>query len=313
MKPIIPMEPVLTETIPHGDNWIAQVKWDGVRVLTYYIDQEVRLYNRNLHERTFHYPELQSVETYCRAKSVILDGEVIALGADGKPSFHDVMRRDGLRKLDQVKFVQSLVPVTYMIFDVLYMNGKWIHHSPLQERMELLNGMIEPNDCIQLVSSFPDGHALYEAIKQQGMEGIVLKQLDSPYRIGEKHKDWRKKKFVRDLHAVIGGFTLRDGVVNAVLLGLFDEQGDLRYIGHTGTGKFTIPERQQLTQRLISFVTPNRPFRNQPQRQSGVYWVRPVVTVKIQYLAWTKGRSLRQPVLQALVDVPPDACKLTDV
>src|SRR4051812_46226333 len=110
MKPIIPMEPLSGELIPQGHEWISQVKWDGVRVLTYHDGHEVRLYNRKLHERTFHYPELTHIRSYCDADSVILDGEIIALGSDGNPSFHEVMRRDGIRRMEKVAQAKKVVP-----------------------------------------------------------------------------------------------------------------------------------------------------------------------------------------------------------
>src|SRR3954471_6170842 len=103
LEPIFAMEPVSSATIQSGEDWIAQIKWDGVRILTYADDQEVRLYNRKKNERTLHYPEVTNISEYCTSHSVILDGEVIVLGEDGKPSFHDVMRRDGLRKLERLK------------------------------------------------------------------------------------------------------------------------------------------------------------------------------------------------------------------
>src|SRR3954462_10905636 len=116
------MEPVSSDTIPKGDDWIAQVKWDGVRVLTYADNQTVRLYNRKRNERTLHYPEITNIDHYCSSRSVILDGEVIALGENGKPAFHEVMKRDGLRNLERLKMVGDSVPIIYMIFDVIYLN-----------------------------------------------------------------------------------------------------------------------------------------------------------------------------------------------
>ncbi|MDB5052920.1 MAG: ligase [Bacilli bacterium] len=95
LEPVIPFEPIRSNSIPEGSVWIHQIKWDGVRVLTYYDGFKCRLFNRKLNERTNQYPELLDVKSYCHSDSVILDGEIIALGSDGKPSFHEVMRRDG--------------------------------------------------------------------------------------------------------------------------------------------------------------------------------------------------------------------------
>ncbi|SEN29542.1 non-homologous end-joining DNA ligase [Lihuaxuella thermophila] len=311
MKPIIPMEPSRSDSIPQGQEWVAQVKWDGVRVLTYYDGREVRLYNRKMHERTLHYPEIIDIHSYCDADSVILDGEIIALGSDGKPSFHEVMRRDGIRRMEKVAQAQKRVPVTYMIFDVIYKNGIWLNQRPLIERIKILSDLIQPNDYVQLVSSHDDGQALFHAVRQHGMEGIVMKKTNSPYRIGKKDDVWLKIKNYRDLIAVVGGFTLSGGMVNAVLLGLYDEQGRFWYIGHAGTGKLTQQDWRELTERLKSNVSKDRPFVNKPDRSLKAYWVKPALTAKIKYAEWTEGHSLRQPSIQAFVHVPAHECKFS--
>ncbi|GIM48143.1 DNA ligase [Collibacillus ludicampi] len=310
MKPIIPMEPVSSEIIPNGENWIAQIKWDGVRVLTYFDGREVRLYNRKLNERTMHFPEILDVRSYCQADSVILDGEIIALGSDGKPSFHEVMRRDGIRQLEKVKRMQKVVPVTYMIFDIIYKDGDWLNRLPLHERSEILSKIIRSHPHVQLVSSHDHGKELFDVMRQHGMEGIVAKRADSPYVIGEKKDLWLKIKNYRDLHAVIGGFTLSGGVVNSVLLGLYDDEENLWYIGHTGTGKISREEWRALTEILKPLVVKERPFVNKPERYSDAFWVQPVITVKIKYSEWKEGRSLRQPSIQGFIEVPVRECKI---
>ncbi|MDI6877962.1 MAG: hypothetical protein QMD16_01140 [Desulfitobacteriaceae bacterium] len=156
MEPVVPFEPVLTEQIPSGAHWVAQVKWDGVRILTYYNGQTLRLFNRKLNERTVQYPELQPIHRYCSASSVILDGEIIAF-AEGKPSFYEIMRRDGIRKLDNLEKAKREVPVTYMIFDILFYNGEWVIEQPLEERQALLHKIISPQPDIQLVENFSNG------------------------------------------------------------------------------------------------------------------------------------------------------------
>lgn len=311
MEPIIPMEPQSSENIPAKDEWIAQTKWDGVRVLTYYDGQAVRLYNRKLNERTFHYPEITDIKAYCDAKSVILDGEIIALGPDGKPSFHEVMRRDGVRRTEKLAQIKNVVPIAYMIFDVIFYNGKWINAYSLRQRNQILSDIILPDNQIQLVSSHEDGAALFKVMKQYGMEGIIMKRLDSQYMIGEKKDIWLKIKNYRDLIAVIGGYTLRGEIINAVLLGLYDDQGRFLYIGHSGTGKLSQQEWKTLTEILRPLTRKERPFANKPERQTNVYWVQPMITVKLQFAEWTEGLSLRQPSLQAFVDVPPAECKFS--
>lgn len=310
LHPVVPFEPTRTDVFPDGPQWVAQIKWDGVRVLTYYDGREVRLFNRRLHERTLHYPEMTDISSYCNADSVILDGEVIALGSDGKPSFYEVMRRDGLRRMEKVAAIQKAVPITYMIFDVLYWNGQWVTSYSLTERQQILNATITPRDHVQLVENFDNAEALYQVVQTQGMEGVLLKDLSSSYLINGKDQRWRKKKWYRDIIAVVGGVTLRDNIVNSLLLGLFDHQGRLWYIGHAGTGRLTQNDWRNLTQRIRPLVQTNRPFVNKPPRAANSVWLQPEITAKIQFAEWADGHSLRQPSIQGFVDVPAHQCVL---
>lgn len=308
LEPIKPFEPMSTDVLPEGEQWIAQIKWDGVRVLTYFDGQDIKLFNRKINERTFHYPEITDIKSYCNASSVILDGEVIALGPDGKPSFHQVMRRDGIRRLEKVKEVQKQVGITYMVFDVIYRNGKWLDKIPLKQRIELLAGLVIPNDHVQLVTVHEDPSSLFHVIESHSMEGIVLKDLTSPYFINKKNHHWLKKKNYKDIIAVIGGVTLRNDIVNSVLLGVYDENGQLCYIGHAGTGKLTQDEWREFTKVALSLRINDNPFNEKPARIGNPNWIEPRLTVKIQFMEWTENHHLRQPSIQSFVQVNPRDC-----
>lgn len=308
LQPIIPFEPVSSEQPPEGKEWVSQIKWDGVRILTYYNGEDVELYNRKLNERTYHYPEITDLSTYFNGKSVILDGEVIALDTNGKPSFHEVMRRDGLRKMEKVKLVKEDVPIYYMIFDLLYYNGQWVIDQPLKARLELLEKIISPTKYIQIVPTQEDQHALWNVAKEHDLEGIVCKNSNSPYTIDGKDNSWMKVKNYHDLIAVIAGVTYRAGTVNSLLLGLYDEKGQLWYIGHCGTGKMTRNDWKDLTVSTNALKINEKPFINNPERMKGVQWIRPELTVKVQYIEWPKGRTLRQPSIQAMTSIPTKEC-----
>jgi bifunctional non-homologous end joining protein LigD len=310
LKPIIPFEPVSSTEVPKGEEWISQIKWDGVRILTYFDGEWISLFNRKLNERTDHYPEITDIFSYFKGKSVILDGEVIALDSNGKPSFHEVMRRDGLRNMDRVKLVINDVPIYYMIFDILYFNGNWIHEQPLEKRLTVLQNCIIPNKYIQIVPSQKEGAALWDVVKQHGLEGIVCKNVKSTYTIDGKDDRWRKVKNYQDVIAVIGGVTYRAGTVNSLLLGLFDKKGQFWYIGHCGTGKMTQTDWKELTENIKPLFVQEKPFENNPERMKGVQWLRPEITVKVQYIEWPTGRTLRQPSIQAFTEVKPTDCLL---
>ncbi|WNR43910.1 ATP-dependent DNA ligase [Paenibacillus roseipurpureus] len=307
VKPVVPFEPIQLETLPTGPNWVAQIKWDGVRMLTYYDGQEVQLWNRRCHARSEQYPELLDIQSYCSAKSVILDGEIIAF--DGiKPTFHEIMKRESLRKKQSIERAIAQTPVTYMIFDILMCNGKWLLDQPLSARQQVLHEVIRPSTQFQLTPNMPDGNQLYEVMKQHGMEGVVMKDLNTTYALGGKDKRWIKKKIFHDLHAIIGGVTLRAGIVNAILLGLFDREGRFMYIGHAGTGKLSRAEWRDLTTRVEPLVIAQKPFVNEPERSKEAIWIKPTFTAKIQYMEWTAGGTMRHPSIQAFTQVALAGC-----
>ncbi|MEC0369376.1 RNA ligase family protein [Paenibacillus chibensis] len=308
LTPVKPFEPIMTDHLPAGDKWIAQIKWDGVRMLVYNDGSDTELINRKGNNRTRQYPELWDTSAYCRADSVILDGEIIAL-VGGVPSFHQVMRRDSLRQEQQIRARVQQVPIVYMVFDILYCNGEWVTGRTLKERQALLEEMLIPNQHVQPVPSYTDIPLLYEVSQQHQLEGIVLKDLGSVYAIGGKDKRWQKRKNIQDVNAVVAGVTYRDGIVNALLLGLYDEDGRLIYIGHAGTGKLSVADWRRITKEASGMVVKDRPFANQTERQKGAVWIRPEWVVKVNFLEWTPGGTLRQPSIQAFVEMDPRECR----
>ncbi|WP_172679224.1 ATP-dependent DNA ligase [Paenibacillus pini] len=299
----------MADQLPSGEEWIAQIKWDGVRMLVYYDGvNQTRLINRKGNERTQQYPELLDVHSYCNANSVILDGEVIAL-VEGSPSFHQVMKRDSLRSDMQIRARVQQIPIVYMIFDVLFYNGEWVTGKSLLERQAILQAIITPNNHVQLVPNYNDLSLLYEVARKHQLEGIVCKNINSTYALNGKDGRWIKRKNIQDVIAVVGGITYRDGTINALMLGLYDEQGLLWYIGHAGTGKLKVSDWQKLTELTRSMIQEHMPFVQIPQRSKGSIWIRPELTVKVHFLEWTASRTLRQPSIQAFVEIPPMECR----
>ncbi len=309
MKPIVPFEPVVTESVPIGDNWVAQVKWDGTRILTYHDGDNTKLYNRKLNERTKQYPELLHASTYLEADSFILDGEVIAL-KNGKPSFYDVMKRDRLKNIERNGGMMDRVPITYMVFDILYLNDNWVTDKPLAERMELLKALVKPNEHVQLVESFSDKEGLLQACLSNDLEGVVFKDLTSSYTLGAKDKRWLKRKKQHDLIAVIGGVTYKNGVANSLHLGLYDQETNLIYIGSVGNGKLTNKDWVELTKILVTLQMENCPFTNINDGKSAMVWLKPILTVKVSFLEWIEDQTLRHPIIEAFVTADPLECRL---
>jgi bifunctional non-homologous end joining protein LigD len=310
LTPVIPFEPILAGQLPQGSQWIAQIKWDGVRMLSYYDGDGTELVNRRGNRRTLQYPELADASAYCKASSVILDGEIIALSG-GKPSFHEVMRRDSLKNTAAIQTVKHQVPVMYMVFDLLYCNGVWQLDQPLSRRQQLLAEILMPHPHVQAIPSYADPAELFSAAQKGGLEGIVCKDKDSTYALDGKDKRWQKRKIIQDLIAVAGGVTFRDGIVNALMLGLYDDEGQLHYIGHAGAGKLTVQDWRDLTRHAQESAVSAMPFVNLPQRSKEAFWIMPQLCFKIHFLEWNASGTLRQPVIQALVDIPPQDCLLS--
>jgi bifunctional non-homologous end joining protein LigD len=308
--PIIPFEPISAKQIPSGHNWIAQMKWDGVRMLIYYDGHKVSLINRRLHERTEQYPEFLEPTEYCTSSSFILDGEFIAFD-ENRPSFHEIMKRDSLRKQQNIEQAVARIPVTFMLFDVLFHEGNWMLDKTLQERQEIINTIIKPQSNVQIVQSFNNAAELLEVMRNHKMEGVVCKNLESTYSIAGNDNRWQKIKIFFDLKAFVAGVTLSGNIVNSLLLGLYDGKGGLNYIGHSGPGKLTNKEMLEITAQALSNLTPNMPFTNKPQRHKDAVWVTPQMVVKVQYMEWTPNNTMRHPSVQAIIkDVPLTACSV---
>ncbi|UCZ52224.1 non-homologous end-joining DNA ligase [Bacillus shivajii] len=311
IKPIIPFEPIKQEEIPEGKHWVYQIKWDGVRILTYCDGSEVKLFNRNLNERTKQFPEVVNIKNYANVKSIILDGEIIAF-KEGRPSFSQVMKRDRLRSERSIQAKTATIPICYCIFDILYLNGDWLLDTPLNERQEILKKVIKPTNAIQLVKNYDDGEQLFTAVKEQQLEGMICKDVTSSYELKGKDKRWLKIKNFHDIHAVIGGVTYRGNTVNSLLLGMYDKEQTFHYVGHAGTGKLSQDDWTTITKLIETIKTDNMPFVHKPDRAKGAVWVKPQYVVKIQYIEWPKGQSIRQPSIQAFIDKPAEGCLLPE-
>ena len=140
------------------------------------------------------------------------------------------------------------------------------------------------------------------------MEGVVYKDLGSTYSINGKDGRWRKRKVLQDLNAVVGGVTYRDMTVNALLLGIYANDGELIYIGHAGTGKLTQKDWALLTEKANDLQISRNPFKNEPERSRDAVWLKPELTVKVEFLELTPGGTMRHPSIQAIVDMDKSEC-----
>lgn len=299
-----PMIPVLVKEIIERPDYVYQVKWDGVRMLSYLSGGRVTLLNKHGRMRTDQYPEMQELTSLLKTPEAIVDGELVVL-KNGKPSFPSILKRD-LSSSRQDNYLMKLYPVHYMVFDILYA-GRDLRTLPLLERQAVLDKTLTENSWVRIVENFSVGHSLFAAVKAQDMEGIVIKRRLSSYQGGKKHRDWLKVKYRRTQYCVVGGYTLNGTVVNALLLGIYRGH-DLLYIGKAGTGL-----RQEdwtlLTRELPRISISHSPFVNKPPAR-GYYFVQPQLTVKVEFAEWTDTLTLRSPVITGFSNKPAGECRL---
>ncbi|GMA55677.1 bifunctional non-homologous end joining protein LigD [Alicyclobacillus sacchari] len=310
MKLFRPFEPVQTDELPTGTNWIGQVKWDGVRIVAHARDGAVNLVNRHGRSRNQAYPELAAALAPLVRQDCVLDGEVVAF-AGGKPSFYHVLRRDRARRPADVDALRRQLPIVYMVFDIVWARGRPLHHLPLADRQERLRTLLEENDLVRLVASERALESLWIAVCEMGMEGIVVKDVTSTYEFGGKDKRWQKRKHRRNAAAVICGVTMKDGRSSALLLGLHDERGRLHYIGRAGPGALGTRQWGELVHKALAHPSAHCPCTVLPSRiPRDIIWTLPIIPVKVSFLEWTPDGTLRQPLLEGVLEIDPGMCTI---
>src|ERR1700722_2551559 len=238
-------------TLPADDTrWAFEIKWDGVRAIAHSEPGSLRLFSRNGNDITAGYPELQGLSAALGAHTAILDGEIVAFDSNGRPSFQALQPRMHQRTASVVDLLSETAPVTYMVFDLLWLDGHNLTELPYSERRAALDAL-EPNGARWRVSEFHvgDGNAMLAATREHGLEGLVAKRLDSRYLPG-KRSGWAKIKNSRRQELVVGGWTSGKGArsnrIRALLVGVpDDENSGLRYSGRVGTG-FDAEELERL-------------------------------------------------------------------
>jgi len=309
------------------DQWLFDVKWDGIRAIAQIVrpgageDGSTTLCSRLGNDLTPAYPELASLWERVLARNAVLDGEIVTLGPDGLPSFQLLQHRMHLREPRAVERASRTMPATYVIFDVLAVDGQVVIERPLRERVELLAEILVPGGPIQRSTPIRgEGIALFEAVKQQGLEGVIAKRADSVYRPGRRSRDWVKVKARQHIHVVIGGWLAgqgaRGGRLGSLLAGLYDNDR-LRFVGKVGTG-FDDADLEHLAQQLaplrIDVPAFADPTNLPPEVRRAGHWIQPRLVCRVEFNDVTEDIRLRGASYQGLVpDVPPHSCTLDDL
>ena len=297
--------------LPGGDGWTYEVKWDGMRALSFIDGDALRLQSTNLRDVTVSWPELVGLPEAIPAATAILDGELVATDADGRPSFGLLQQRMHVTGPAEVAARAIEVPVAYVVFDLLHLDGHDLCGLPLRDRRRLLDQVLEPGPRWRISPLHDDGPALLEAATDRGLEGLVAKRLDSTYEVGKRTRTWIKVKVRLRQEMVIGGWLPgegnRTGRLGALLVGYHDAPGDggpLRFAGRVGTG-FKDAELTRLGGRLAELATDECPFVPPPPRAEilrGPRWVRPELVAELEFGEWTHDDRLRHPSYLGLRD-----------
>lgn len=290
------MEPVQVSKPFDSDDFLFQIKWDGVRCLAY-SSNGIRLINRHLNERTTQYPEIVDALSFMPENTVI-DGEIVVPGDDGKPSFHKVMQRDLAKTPHTITKLCHTLPAVYMVFDILWYKGRNIMEKPLTERIDYLKNLIRKNNSVFCVDSvFGTGIALFDAVKNESLEGIVAKELSSPYVLGKKVPLWKKIKNWREINAIIGGYSLDEsGRIRSLMVGIPVGEG-LRYVGNVYSG-LTQEHLTVLKKYFETKTPPPCPFINvTASKDASIRWITPEINLKIKFLEWSPDGKLRNPTV----------------
>jgi len=311
---LLPMLAESRDAVFAGAGWMWEPKLDGYRTLAFIDDRDVKLRSRRGLDLTASFPKLAAELTLQAAKGIVLDGEIVAFGADGRPSFAALQERVQMKTEREIAQADRTTPTVFFCFDLLHFAGADLRGAPYADRRRWLEQCLLPSPHVQLVHAEEDGEQLYQAALASGFEGVIAKRRDSSYEAGKRSPSWLKIKPTKSAEFVVGGITKGKGSrapLGALLLGYWDEDR-LRYCGHVGSGfdDRTLPQVKARSEKL---KTDTCPFAETPEVHSPTTWVRPELVVEVEFQQWTPDGMLRAPVfLRLRDDVDPKSVKRTD-
>jgi bifunctional non-homologous end joining protein LigD len=293
--------PMLTTLVdePFDDpRWLFELKWDGYRAIAVVEKDAVTLTSRNGKDLLHQFREMETLNTAFRSIPVVVDGELCVLDAEGRPDFQALQSRD---KPVPGRTRAKPSPVIYVVFDLLYADGRDLRERPLEERKRLLEELIVPDRGVMYSKHVVEhGIELYRLAEARGLEGIVGKVRTSPYR-STRSREWVKIKTKQRQEFVIGGWTEPRGsrkAFGSLLVGYYD--GDaFTYAGHVGTG-FDEKRLDDLMARMAPLERKTAPFANPPKPNTPAHWIKPELVGEVAFSEWTRDGILRQPVFMGL-------------
>jgi bifunctional non-homologous end joining protein LigD len=309
---IAPMLAVLAPELPPEDgSWAYEMKWDGVRAVTYADGGRLRAVSRNDIDMIGSYPELSALVSAV-PDGTVLDGEIVALDRAGRPSFETLQARMHVGDAQRARRLAESTPVTYLVFDLLRREGRSTLKLPYVERRQLLDDLgLDAQHWKTPPYWTENGAAVLQAARDQQLEGVLAKQRAAAYYPGRRFTGWLKVKNLRTQEVIVGGWQpgegRREGAIGSLLLGLPDGDG-LHYAGKVGTG-FTARSLAELGELLAPLARDTSPFAEPlPRKDSaGAHWVQPTVVGEVRFSEWTRDGRLRHPAWRGLrPDKRPD-------
>lgn len=288
--PVLPMKALLG-SLPNGDDWAFEIKWDGYRTIVHIADGDVRLQSAAGHDVTSRWPELGGLAGAVNATTAVLDGELLVFDGDGRPRF-DLVQRSGEGETDMEAVVH--------LFDVLDVDGTDTTKIPYLDRRQLLMQLVEPGlNWLVPAHQIGDGQALLAATREQNLEGVIAKKVNSRYFPGERTKEWLKIKNRQLVQLVVGGFTRgagnRSSTFGSLLVGRWAGTGGnktLTYAGGVGTGfdQYTL---EALTSLLLELRSADCPFDSVRRHLRDVVWVEPTIEILVEVAEFTNDGLVR--------------------
>jgi DNA ligase D-like protein (predicted ligase) len=291
------------KALPEGKEWLYEVKWDGYRALLIKNGEEVQIRSRNNKDLTAMYPTIAAAARRQKIKRIVLDGEIVALGEDGRPSFQSLQHGSAHPKHE----------IVFYVFDLLYADGRDFTGESLEVRRARLPALVNPDRVLRLSQDLPGSVAdIVNALRAAGIEGVIAKRRDSTYQPGERSRDWVKLKLERQQEFVIGGYR-PDGAngLDALLVGYY-EGNALRFAGKVRAG-LVRHIRQEVLGKLKPLQVPDCPFSNLPDKDVGrwgggitadqmreMHWTKPRLVAQIKFAEWTAEHRLRHAAFLGL-------------
>ncbi|HZJ16255.1 MAG TPA: non-homologous end-joining DNA ligase [Chthoniobacteraceae bacterium] len=300
-----PIEPMLARSVqkpPSSGDYIYEVKWDGIRAMITLDEGAIRIHGRNRMDITNQFPELLIPDQAFRATSALFDGEIVCLETDGRPNFRNVIHRMQQKTEGAVARARAKYPAACYVFDCLYLDGRPIVNEPLDRRGDWLRDAIKKDTSYRVSEGVEEGTALFDAVNEMGLEGIMAKNRHSAYLPGKRSESWLKIKARQTFECTIVGYTRgrgdREGRFGALHLARSNENG-LKYVGKVGSG-FDEDSLKNVSAVLERLRRIKRPIKEKPLDHAQSIWIEPKLVCEVQFVSLTNDGMLREPVFLRL-------------